>query len=303
MRLDWEDLRYFLAISREGSLSGAARTLGVHPSTVSRRLESLEAELQGTLFRRSPDGLKATEMALKISGPGRSLQRQVQLIEDLLTGESSKLAGRVRIAVTTTFDEFFLSRQICGLLEKYPDIRPHIISGSALLDLVAGEADIALRFSGVESGPPVPTAQQDELRARLITSIRCYVYASKCYLERQHLDDSACPSELCFITPNQSWMPGADWVKEFIPEENQIASSNYFGGTLDLVQSGIGAAILPSFVASRGCDLVRMKEPGCVDERELWIVWPIDLKRVARVQAVVDFIQECVQGQPPHVFG
>jgi DNA-binding transcriptional LysR family regulator len=182
-------------------------------------------------------------------------------------------------------------------MERHPLLRPHVTSGSALVDLVAGDADIAVRFGAGGAEAPVPPTQESDLHARLLTPVACHVFASRTYLQNHSQEGPVAPERLKFIAPTQG-MPGADWVNENIRQDNVVIQSDYYGGTLEMVVAGLGAAILPDFVAARGCELQCLSHLGVIARRSLWVIWPTDLRRVARVQAVVDFITECVQKSP-----
>jgi len=298
MDFDWEDFRYFMAVRSAGSLSAAGRELGVHASTVSRRLESLEESLGVLLFRRATDGLTLTEVGMKLAEPGRLMERQMTLAKELLSGDRSAVEGRVRISVTTTFDEFFLGGEIPELIRRYPGLQPSIMAGSTLVDLIGGDADVAIRLGQIGAEAPVPLAQQEGLLARHICEMSCHVYASKAYLKREKQGVDASPERLHFVVPSQQWMPGHAWVQATIPAENQVARST---GTLSMVRSDVGAAILPDFVAAGDKRLVRLTSSGLIDRRALWVLWPSDLRRIARVQAVVDFLIEQVR-KNEHIF-
>src|SRR5690242_14327784 len=106
--LDWNDLRYFLAVCRAGTLAGAARGLGVRHSTVARRVEALEAALGVSLFKRAPDGFLLTDAAGAIMPFAEEAEGAIAALERHVGGGDERVDGIVRVATTESFSAFLM---------------------------------------------------------------------------------------------------------------------------------------------------------------------------------------------------
>ncbi len=116
---DWNDLRYFLAIARAGSLAGAGRELGVEHTTVGRRLSALEAELGVRLFLRGPDGLIATEAGRGILPLAQEIEERFDVIDRRVSGGDDRIEGTVRFSVSEAFSSYFV-KHLAAIRERYP---------------------------------------------------------------------------------------------------------------------------------------------------------------------------------------
>ena len=109
-KFDWNDLRYFLAVSRAGSLAGAARNLGVRHTTVGRRIEALEAALSASLFTRTPEGFALTEAGSAITPLAEEAERAADAVERRVAGEDERIDGLVRVTTSEAFTGFLVRR-------------------------------------------------------------------------------------------------------------------------------------------------------------------------------------------------
>src|SRR5262250_1812616 len=138
--LDWSDLRYFLRAAQAGTLAGAARAMGVEHSTIGRRLSALERTLGAPLVIRSPDGLHLTPLGASLVPLVEGVERAVLAVH----GRATQSDARVRLAMPTGFTALF-SANLARLREAQPHLTLELITGSKLVDLKHGEADLAIR--------------------------------------------------------------------------------------------------------------------------------------------------------------
>ena len=171
--MDWDDLRYFLAVYRAGSTSGAARALSVQHTTVGRRLTALEETLGTNLFTRTPTGLVPTAAADGILPLAEEAERNLRAIERG-AGNDQKLEGVVRMTTSEAFTGYFV-RRLTKLRAEHPGLVVEILSGNRVFDLARGEADLAVRIA--------PTTQQD-LICRCVGHATWGLYASEDYVAR-----------------------------------------------------------------------------------------------------------------------
>src|SRR5262249_11488655 len=169
----WDDVRFFLAAAREGSLSGAARVLGVDHVTVGRRLAFLEKRLGVKLLNRTPDGLAVTSAGQAILRQSAVMEAAALELERAAAGRDLLAAGSVRIATTEALAYRIIVPAITSLRKSYPDLHVVVIAGVRSLDIARREADLAVRFAR-------PAAS--ELVFRSLGKVGFSLYASRRYI-------------------------------------------------------------------------------------------------------------------------
>src|SRR5216684_2566302 len=170
---DWGDVRYFLELSRTGTLASAARRLRVDYTTVGRRLAALERDLGAKLFARTPDGLTLTEAGKSIQAAAEEMEQAALLVEQRALGTDRKLAGQVRATTTEMLGSVVVLPAVQALHQRHPEIRVDLSTGAGRVDLARREADVALRYFRPESG---------ELVSRRVARVAQAAYASNDYL-------------------------------------------------------------------------------------------------------------------------
>jgi len=173
--LDWDDLRFFLAVSERGSVSGAAKLLNVNHSTVLRRVASLEKRLGARLFDRLPDGYEMTAQGEELRNQLRGVSEQIVTAQTRLSGRDSGLHGAIRITTTDTLMQGLLMSCLAEFRALHSAIRMEIAVNNTFLSLTRREADVAVRPSNM-----IP----ENLAGRRVGRLRNAIYASKSYLKR-----------------------------------------------------------------------------------------------------------------------
>lgn len=282
--LEWNDLRFFLAIHRERTLAGAARLLGVEHTTVGRRLATMERALGATLFVRTPGGLLPTESAGQILPLAEQAERAVQGIERVALGEDSRPQGRVRVTTSETLVTF-LSRRLGELHTKHPGVTVEILAGNANLDLTRGEADIAIRNT---------VTTQTDLVCRKLAAAGWSAYAAKSYVAARGI-----PTPITDLTNHDviafndslAKVPGALWLESHAKRANVVLRTGSIPAAWSAALGGLGIAIVPCFLAEGEETMVRLT-PDLLGSRPIVLVVHPDLARVARVRVVMDFFIE-----------
>lgn len=289
---DWSDVRVFLEAYRAGTLSGAGREMGVYASTVGRRLAALEHSLGTVLFQRTPEGLVPTGAAEEMLEAAMVMERQSQLIAQLVSGESSALHGSVRLAVTADLSTHFLIERLSHFRVRHPQIEVELVTSSAFADLARGEADLAVRFTrGTDS--PVAKADEDVLLARQVSYIGIGLYASGSYLHRVGRPASARDlSGHDLVMPSQGWVPGYSWMANHKAGARVVLRSDTIAGLAIAARAGHGIAPLPSFMAFAHAELERVRPPDRIGFANAWLLMPRDLRKVARVRALWEYLIE-----------
>ena len=176
----WDDVRFFLAIQRAGSLSAAAGPLNVTQPTCGRRLAALEASLGLRLFDRTPEGLRITTEGQSLLEAATQMEQGAQDFALRATVTDRDLEGVVRIATTELFACSFLTLALQQVREKHPGIRLELVLSNSETDLLRREADIAVRF-GPEASRPKP----ETLVARRLGDEPFLLYGTDAYLRRR----------------------------------------------------------------------------------------------------------------------
>jgi DNA-binding transcriptional LysR family regulator len=283
---DWNDLRYFLAIHREGSLAAAARSLRVQHSTVGRRLEMLEAALGAGLFARTPDGFVPTEAGREILPLAEEAERALAGIARRVAGRDDRLEGVVRLTASEAFSGF-LVRRLADLHARYPGLVVEVLVGNRSLDLSRGEADVALRIAATS---------QPELICKRIGDAGWSLYASDSYVARRGAPDLATDlagHDIIGFDESLSQVPGARWLKDNAAGAHVMLRGNSIVSVLNAAIVGMGLAVLPCFLAEAEPTLRRLA-PEVLGSREIWLVFHPDVARIARVRRVIDFVTEII---------
>lgn len=281
MTLNWDDLRFLLALRRAGSLGAAARLLKVEPSTASRRLGSLEVALGAKLAARTPEGLVLNEAGIAASDLAETMERGIHELVGRIGGDDRRPEGIVRLATTESMATF-LMRGLVPLREAHPMIQIDLVVSSAPLDLTRREADIALRLFR-ETNPT--------LIARKVCEIGWSVFASREYVERSgivpgeglELDGLA----VVGYKDPVSRAPGPSWLTENTRPAQIVMSGDSVTSVVNAVRAGLGVSALPCFLVADHPTLVRLT-PAVVARGEAFIVIPPDHRDTSRVRLVMD---------------
>ncbi|MDD9978986.1 MAG: LysR family transcriptional regulator, partial [Boseongicola sp.] len=173
MSFDWDDLRVFLCVAREESLSAAGRTLKRDPATVGRRIGKLEDVIGERLFVKSPLGYSLTEQGTRLRTYAEQIEQSVLTGLDDIAGQSAGLSGQVRIGATDGCASFVLPQVCARITEKHPDLEIQIVALPRVINLSKREADLAITVSPAQTG---------RVRIEKITDYHLHLAASKDYL-------------------------------------------------------------------------------------------------------------------------
>jgi DNA-binding transcriptional LysR family regulator len=279
--LNWDDLRFFLAVSERGSVSGAATYLNVNHSTVLRRLAGLENRLGVRLFDRLPDGYRITAQGKELRNQLRLVKEQIETTQRSLSGRDLVPSGVIRVTTTDTLIGGLLMPFLGEFKTLHPAVNLEIIINYNLLNLTRREADVAVRPSN-----RVP----ENLVGRRVGRLRNAVYASKNYLNNHGKTTDWAAHD--WVAPEEalSHLAQAQWMRANVPEDRIMVRVDSLLTMVDAVRCGLGLGMLLCLLADSKGDLVRLAKPIDELDTEVWILTHPALKRVARIQAVTDFL-------------
>jgi DNA-binding transcriptional LysR family regulator len=290
--IDWNDLRYLLAVARCGSTAAAARALGVNQSTVVRRVAALEDALGLRLFNRKRDGYRLTGEGKALLENAAGVEEQVHAFTRRAAALDSALTGSLRVTTAEGMALGLVPQLLNAFHRRHPGIQVHLLIEDRYQDLSDGQADVALR-----AGPP----GDDALVGRKLCDQCWAVYGSRGYVD-QH-GAPATPEDL-----NKHRLIGlegaidgimpARWLRSIAPRAEIACRSNSVLGLLFAVQSGFGLSPLPCHIGDP-TDLVRCVDPLPALTGGFWILTHPDLHKRPKVRAFFDFVaKEIVQYQP-----
>lgn len=276
---DWESLRSFAAFIEAGSLSGAARALGVTHATIGRRLQQLEDALQAPLFLRRAEDVELTRLGESVLTAARAMQEQTRQLARTLAGEDLRLEGKLRLACTDAIGTMFLAPRLPQLLQQWPALDVELAMGHQTLSLARREADLALRF-----GKP----QDGELIARPLGAVRFYL----CGTAEKIAHWRRAPRSTPFVAYDDGVpdIPETHWIAAHAAGNPVRFRSTSLVAQCMAARAGVGMALLPSYLLAPELQTV---EPTPQLQRELWAVFHRDLKALPRLRAVLAWLQDC----------
>ena len=283
-QMDWSHLEYFLAVARAGSLSAAAKRLNVRHSTVARRLDKLEQELQIRLFDRLSRGYRLTEHGLALQQQAMKVEGQFNQINRLFSGREGELSGSLKITKPSG-GVLNMASMLTQFHRLHPNIDIHLTASSALSDLTSMEADVALRFT---EHPP------QNMIARKLGAIPFYLYASQDYLNHVGSQDPSQWEWLIWQEPGND-LDVEETLKEKYPNVKIILRSNSNNEIYQAVCAGMGVSLLTPLRLPKEHKLVRLLPAQYQVRMNLWLLSHPDLRNRARVNVFKDFIIEQIQ--------
>ena len=280
--MDWNDLKLFLAVARFGSIRAAAEELGLNQSTVNRRLEVLEHALKLQLFDATTRGHVLTAQGQALVDAAAPMQAQAEAVAQTALLMARRMAGTLKITAPQTMFKEHVAPVIAEFHLSHPDVHLNYDGSERLLDLLAGEADIAFRAGDV---PPDPRFRADKMQDHLWA-----IYCSAAYAARRGVPTSVAglaghdvvalggrigqrPGNQCFMAQ----LAGAQvtGIAEGVPNMQQI------------LLAGLGVGTLPCITGDAEPDLQRCFAPLPELTTALWLVTTAEQSRDPRVQAFV----------------
>ncbi len=280
---DWNDMKTFLAVAREGSALGAARTLGVNQTTVVRRMEALEASLGLKLFERGQSGSRLTEAGRDLLQEAGRMEAAAESLAHRAAGHRRSAAGTLRVTATEMLANVAITPALKAFKAAYPDLVVELVATDRPLDLVAGEADIALRADEVVT---------DDLIGRRVAEFPYALYASRDYLLAKGIPGSIQDLRRYDLVVGQGVsapLPGVTWLLDQLPGVQPVVSSNSLSQMLLTLKAGLGVGPFGCLAGDLEPDLVRWTPPLPEVRSVAWIVTRRDIKDSRRVRAFMDF--------------
>jgi len=278
--MNWDDLRLFLAVARSGSISGAAKQLGVQHSTISRRIRQFEDKLGTRLLERKTGRYELTQAGENVKEAASRIEREVLGVDGALLGKDTQQVGPLKVAALNNMASSVLMPMFASFKRKLPQVELHIVVSNIDASLSQREADVAIRLTNT------PT---DTLIGKRIVTVASCIYGSRSYLAKLR-ESGGEPSwigvECCSFHKT--------WTKQLSGEQSHNFYSDDTLLTYSAIREGLGVSILPCFMGDTDPLLERYDEPDPAFHLGLWVLIHPDLKRTARVLAFRDHMVQTI---------
>jgi DNA-binding transcriptional LysR family regulator len=289
----WDDIRFFLELSRKGRLITAAQRLHVDHTTVSRRIAVLEQALDTRLFDKKPAGYQLTEMGRRLLPFAEAMEAQSFAVTREISGKDAMLTGTVRLAAPEGLGSELLARHLYRFRLDHPGIELELIAGTQRTSLSKREADIAITLARPEEG---------RLIAWKLSDYSLHVYAARKYLDKHppinHRQDLEGHDFIGYIE-DLLQMPELRYLEKIIKDPNVVFKSNNVLAQYNAAVDGVGLALLHDFMAAGDQRLAPVLHDEVKVLRSYWLVVHEDLRHVARVDAVCRFLTRLLQELQP----
>ncbi|MFV2057624.1 MAG: LysR family transcriptional regulator [Thiohalomonadales bacterium] len=282
--MNWDDLRFFLAVARKGSIRGASELLKVNASTVSRRIDAFENKLSVRLFERLPTGYVLTHAGADMVDSSERIEDEVASLNRSVIGRDTRLTGTLRVTMPATLATHLLMPDFAEFGRLYPGIELEFAVSTEEFNLTKREADVAIRIT---DKPP------EYLVGRHITTIAKAIYASPAYIA--HHDTDKFPERMNWIGWEENerfpaWIKASEFPKSPIHHQ-----SNDILVQLEAAKSGMGLAMLPCFMADPIAELRRVSPCSLGLCGDIWILTHKDLRSTARVRTFMAFMAKAFE--------
>ncbi|MGQ9370232.1 LysR family transcriptional regulator [Azospirillum sp. ST 5-10] len=278
-RDDWDDLRHLLAVARHGSLSAAARALGVNHSTVLRRITALEEAMGVRLFDRLPGGYALTAAGDEMHRVAQKVEEDLAAANRRLSGRDAQIGGVLRVTTVDIVALHVLPRHLAAFGRRHPELRIDLMIAEASLSLTRREADVAIRST---NRPP------ENLVGRAVSGLAFAVYGAAPYLEGAA--PAAEPADHAWVVLDESFDHTAlgRWHKKTVPDERIGLRVNSVAAAVEAVRAGAGLGLLPCGLADRDPLMRRLGAPVAEVATRIWLLTHEDLRQMGRVRAFLD---------------
>jgi DNA-binding transcriptional LysR family regulator len=277
--MDWSNLEYFLSVAREGSLSKAASKLDVNHSTVARRLDKLELDLNVKLFNRYNKGYELTSHGLALKQEAIVVENQVFQIKRVFQSKEAELSGTLTVTKPMN-GGVNMTSLFCDFKAQYPDIDIFLKSASANSDLSSQEADLSIQLT---NSPP------DNLVGKKIGRLPINIYGSSEYLKslkNMDLDEL----EWVIWVDESNNLDMESFIRKNIGEPKIIFKTNVYNEVFDYMSAGIGVSLISSFGLPPVHNLKRFMPDKYIFEQDLWLLYHPDVRGSAKINVFKKFL-------------
>ena len=281
--LDWSNLEYFLAVAETGSLSNAAKILKVNHSTVARRIEKLEKELNTKLFKRNQRGYVLTEQGVSLREDTRVIATSVDDIHRSFKSKEMDMVGDLNIAKTGGGSQIF-AKLLNQFHMLYPDVTINIMNIANISSFKKSDADVLLT---VTRNPP-----ENYVGKKFKTDL--YIWGSKEYIEKNKSKKLEDLDWLVLVDDSQNMNPEKG-LRALVSDPKIVMRSNSISELQDYVEAGMGVSMFNRISISDRSNLERFKPEIYKFEWELWLLYHPDLRDNHKIKTFIEFFSKGVE--------
>lgn len=293
--MDWDDIRYFLAVARGGSVRAAAGRLGVNHSTVLRRIAQLEERLGAQMFEKLPSGYRLTAAGEEVVELASQMEASSHQLETRVFGRDQSVRGLLRVTLTPVLATHLLMPDFASFARLHPDIEMEIMSSGELANLTNREADVAIRV--VYDRKTLPLNLHGLKGPELFGGV---------YMAAARLDDWRAGAQqsdpIRWIVISRNGIP--DWYSEGeIRPTGTLFRTTDVAAQIVAVREGLGITTLPCFVGDADPLLARVPGTDLHMYGSLWLLTQGETRKTKRVRLFMDFLASSLSAHAPLLAG
>ncbi len=291
--MHWSDVQVFLAVARAGTVRGAAGTMKLDASTVSRRVAALEQAVGIKLFQRTSAGLLLTPAGKAMLDTSERVSDELDHLTRRMIGHDRRLGGLVRVTFPGSFTTL-VHEAMAPFVQRHPAIEIELLTLDALVDIDGKKADLAIR---VAAQPP------EHLVGRRVATLAGALYASQPYLREETAP---------LVSADHRWVdwdrrlaskPAFAWLHQLFPARRVVARGLSTADVLHAVLAGAGVGALPCIVGDAEPSLIRLLDAPKETWSSVWLLTHAELKPAARVRAVLAHLSDALRAERSRIEG
>lgn len=295
--MDWDDLRFVIAVADGGSAVAAAAALGVNATTVQRRIARFEQQNAIHLFERRQSGFTPTPECEALLSASKDIEERILGIQREILGRDSRLEGRLAVTTTDTFMYASMARHLVAFRQQHPNIVVDVTLTNTRLNLSRQDADVAIRPS---NNPP------ENLVGQRVSGLALAIYAHKDFAAS--LPKQPKMSQLKTLP----WVGAGDalkgslawpWIKRTVPQSAIVLTVDTFAGVSTAVANGAGVGLMPCILGDPHPMLARLNQPIEELETSIWILTHPEIRSAAKIRAFMDFMTRSVRADKDQLEG
>lgn len=287
-RLIWDDLQYVLAVAETGSLSSAARALGVHHATVLRRIAAFEEHCGVKVFERGVRGYHLTPESSHILSAVRNIDEMIEKLRRNIASQEDSVSGPLKVTTTDSLSAVAIMKYCTHFTKKYPAISVELMSRNDEQDLSRLESDIAIRPAAFLS---------PDLEGEYACDLTFAPYASQDYLNQSEILNDVVHHDWLGLSGLIKNVGFSDWMNSTIPPHKFAFHADSFLTLAALAEQGQGVAIIPCCLGDTSKKLVRIKHLVPNFSTGIWVAAHPDMAGSAKIQAAISFFVSAIRNE------
>lgn len=285
--LNWDDLKYFLAVARAGTLRGGADSIAVNHTTLARRIDVMEERVGSRLFDRSKAGLVLTQLGEDLLPHAERVEEEMTAAARVIVGQDALPKGTIYVSMPHGLAMTSIMDDLALFSDRYPDISLNMMFTNDVVDLSRREADVSLRVSNEVT---------EDVVGRKLVQMSQAAYCTKEYAQNIRDNGGEGLSLIGFREPDD--LTTATWVRNSCyPNAKLRHRVSDIVPLITLAAAGLGMAYLACNLGDRHPGLIRAPFQKPLPYRSLWLLLHRDLRNTARVRLFVDFLAEQIKSR------